>query len=367
MVASEERQTAEEAMLEQYEAPYSLDTSQLVRLADIVGKLAEKQVIYVGEVHDQPAHHLNQLEIIKAVHERHPDIAIGMEFFQRPFQGYLDAYVKGEISEREMLKKTEYFSRWRMDYRQYRPVLRYAREHGIPLIALDVSTELRIKAGRQGLDSFTDEEKAKIPADMDRDNEAYRNYIHKAFDQFHQMPEKRFETFLQAQTLREETMAEGIVLHLRAKPERKMIVLAGFGHFIYGVGVPDRVQRRQALDAVSVIQGLPREITPDMADYVLFAKKVTLPNPGKMGIWMEDTAAGQGVRVKKVGKKSPAGKAGVKKDDLLIMVDGEPVRDVGDVKVIMLDRQVGDLMYVKVMRKGLFGTDKERVIEVTLQ
>jgi len=366
-VSEKDKKSTDEIMLEQYEQPHAMHTGALTRIGDIAAKLAEKRVIYVGEVHDQPAHHLNQLEIIKAVYERHPDVAIGMEFFQRPFQKHLDAYVKGEISEREMLKKTEYFNRWRVDYRQYRPVLGYAREHGIPLVALDVSTELRVKAGRQGLDSFSDEEKAKIPADMDRDNEEYRQYIHDAFDQFHKMPEERFETFLQAQILREETMAESIVLYLEAQPERKMIVLAGFGHFIFGVGVPDRVQRRQAMDAVSVIQGLPGEISPDMADYVLFTKKVTLPNAGKMGIWMDDAGGGLGVRVTKVGKKSPAEKAGVKKGDLLIVVDGERVRDVADIKVALLDKRAGDLVYVKAKRKAMFGAEKERIFEVTLQ
>ena len=41
-----------------------------------------------------------------------------------------------------MLKQTEYFTRWRFDYRLYRPILRFARDQGLPLVALNVPREL---------------------------------------------------------------------------------------------------------------------------------------------------------------------------------------------------------------------------------
>ena len=61
-----------------------------------------------------------------------------MEMFQQPFQRYLDEYVAGSIDEQTMLRATEYYRRWRMDFRHYAPILRYAREHGLPVIALNV-------------------------------------------------------------------------------------------------------------------------------------------------------------------------------------------------------------------------------------
>jgi len=354
-----------EAVTETYEKPYSANIGELVELDQIADTLASARVLYVGEVHDRFDHHLNQLEIIKAMRDRYQDVSIGVEFFQRPFQEHLDAYVRGEIDEREMLKRTEYFSHWSLDYRQYRPILRYAREQGIPLVALDVATELRTKAGRQGLDSFTDEEKARIPVDMDRDNDRYRQYIRQAFEQMHQMPEERFEHFLQAQILREETMAESIARYLQDHPQHRMVALAGFGHFIYGIGVPDRVQRRMAVDDIIVLQGLPREITPDMGDYVLFPKSLDLPPAGKMGIWMEDGR--EGVSVTRVSENSPAAAADIRAGDLLLAVDDEAVRDMADVKVIMLDKGRGEAVSVKISRQGWFGSRSDRLLWLTLQ
>ena len=45
-----------------------------------------------------------ELEIIKDLHRRGRNIAIGMEMFQRPFQKALDDYIEGKIDEREFLK-----------------------------------------------------------------------------------------------------------------------------------------------------------------------------------------------------------------------------------------------------------------------
>lgn len=82
--------------------------------------------------------YLNQLEVIRGLHARRRAIAIGMEQFQQPFQGVLDDYVAGASPEREMLEGTEYFERWRFGYRLLAHRLRYAREHGIPVVALNV-------------------------------------------------------------------------------------------------------------------------------------------------------------------------------------------------------------------------------------
>ncbi len=71
--------------------------SRPATLDDISGSLVEKRVIYAGETHDNYAHHLTQLELIKRIHQAHPDLAIGMEMFQRPFQQALDAFIGGSL------------------------------------------------------------------------------------------------------------------------------------------------------------------------------------------------------------------------------------------------------------------------------
>jgi len=114
-----------------------IDTANVRGLDALLDILADKRVIYIGESHDRYEDHLNQLGILRGLKARGRHLAIGMEFFQQPFQPVLDAFVAGTLGEADFLKQTEYFERWRFDYRLYRPLLRFAREHGIPVIIRD--------------------------------------------------------------------------------------------------------------------------------------------------------------------------------------------------------------------------------------
>src|SRR5262245_39065015 len=59
-------------------------------------KLAAARVVCVGEDHPNPHHHWFQLEVMTHVAEHKP-LALGMEMFQRPFQGVLDDYAAKQI------------------------------------------------------------------------------------------------------------------------------------------------------------------------------------------------------------------------------------------------------------------------------
>ncbi len=63
-------------------------------------------LVYVGEVHDNPASHRLQLEILTAMQERHPGrVSLGMEMFNNEQQDALDKWVAGELSEKEFLRE----------------------------------------------------------------------------------------------------------------------------------------------------------------------------------------------------------------------------------------------------------------------
>src|SRR6267154_5195442 len=82
----------------------------------VIGKIAGKRVVFIGEDHERYDEHLDQLEIIRRLDAEAPGHwVIGVEYVQRKFQPYLDAYIAGTISEREFLVKTEYFDRWGYD------------------------------------------------------------------------------------------------------------------------------------------------------------------------------------------------------------------------------------------------------------
>ena len=348
LAACKELAVREEAQV----PPYRLVTAEGVEertLQDLLPELARKRVIYVGETHSVYGHHLLQLAVIRGLYEQGVDLAIGMEFFQQPFQKWLDAWIAGELSEAEMLEKTQWYDRWRFDYRLYRPLLRFAREHGIPIIALNVPRELTDKVSQKGLAGLSRDERAQLPAEIDRSDQAYRQRLHEVFSRHQKNDESRFERFLDVQYSWDEGMAERIADYLRAHPEKTLVVLAGSGHLAYGSGIPNRVARRLPVSSVILLPADTND-EPEKADYLVGVEQRQLPPKGLMGVMIGQ--AEDGVVVEGVTPHSAAEGAGVKPGDRIRRIGGAPVATLTDVRLLMLDKRPGDQVQVRFERDG---------------
>ncbi len=344
-----------------------LDVSSLGEMEGLIEQLSDDRVVFIGETHDRYEDHLNQLAIIRGLHERGHSIAIGMEFFQQPFQDALDAYIAGDLSEAQLLRESEYFERWRFDYRLYRPILRYAQEQGIPLIALNLPREITDKVGDGGIASLAPEEAALIPQEIDREDAEYLRHLERIFEMHPKDDNASFERFLEVQLLWDEGMAERAVRWLRANPESRLIVLAGAGHVAYGRGIPARVERRLRVPMSVVMSGQQRRLDPAMADYLLYPRPVALPKTGLMGVMLDTEAAGEGVAVQGFARQSGAREAGVKAGDRIIEIGDVPVDSYADIRIALMDSRPGQRIPIAVLRDPLAGDVKPLRFDVTLQ
>jgi uncharacterized iron-regulated protein len=340
----------------------ALDLGAVQDLAGIIPQLADRRVVFVGETHNRFDHHQTQFEIIRRLHEMQPRLAIGMEMFQQPFQEILDAYVAGALEEREMLRATEYFTRWRFDYRHYAPILRYAREHSLPVIALNVPKELVGKVARDGLDALSAAERSRLPAEIDRSDSDYERRLRDIFSQ-HPGSGRSFESFLDVQLLWDEGMAERAADYLASHPEQRMVILAGSGHLAKGSGIPRRLTRRLPTSSAIVLNGWEGTLEPGVADFILLTQARALPPAGRFGLFLEN-----GVDVPTVENcmpDSPCTRAGLKTGDRFLSIDGEPVNDMTDLHLAMWDRQPGDSVRLRVSRKRWFAPPQE--LEFTIE
>jgi len=329
--AEKEVYKAQDGILYRIRTPAKIITENgITDMKSMIDQIKDKKVIFIGEKHTSFSHHAVQYSIIKALYENGSDIAIGMEMFQRPFQRYLDMYIKGDISEKEFLKKTEYFKRWKYDYNLYKPILRFARKHKIPVIALNMEAEIIDKVSEKGIDGLTPEEKRKLPESMDFTNEEYRSYL-KIIFQMHKerKKEKEFINFYQSQLIWDETMAETAAEYLRKNPERKMVILAGNGHLRYGYGIPDRLYRRINEPYVIILND--EDIDKDIADYVVYTQFLAGVKAKKIGVYIDITD--KGLKVDDVVKGSPAEKAGIKKGDIIVEFNGKKIRTLEDLRI----------------------------------
>ena len=177
-------------------------------LPAVIERVADRKIVYVGEIHDRFSHHMMELEIIKDLHRKGKKLAIGMEMFQRPFQKVIDEYIEGKIDERAFLKGTEYFKRWGFDYNLYRPILLFARSEKIPVVALNQRQEIVDKVFRGGLDSLSEDEKKSVPSRMDFSDEVYHKRLTKVFHAHKGFDTDNLDFFYQAQIVWDETMSE---------------------------------------------------------------------------------------------------------------------------------------------------------------
>jgi len=346
---------------EEAPAPTVIDLSSLIGMDRLVEQVADRQVVFVGETHDRYEHHLNQLALIKSQHARHPELAIGLEFFQQPFQPVLDDYVAGRIDEAEFIRKSEYFERWSYDYRLYRPIFRYAREQGIPMIALNLEREITDQVKQGGLESLNAAQKLRVPQQIDRDDRVYRERLKKIYDMHPKGEDSDFERFLDVQLLWDEGMAERAAAWFREHPEGHMVVLAGVGHLIYGFGIPDRLKRRVPVSSAIVLNAGPgTDVEPNMGDYLIMTEPQHLPPSGKLGVILDTKS--EPPEISDFSHASGAEEAGVKKGDVILSIDNQKVNSYSDIRLALMDKTAGEFVTLEVERDTLIlGTMRHRM------
>ncbi len=221
----------------------------IISYSQALQQLAKAKVIYLGETHDNAKDHRLQLEIIQQLQKKNSKLAIALEMFQRPYQGVVNDYLAGKITEQELLDKSEYKQRWGYPWQYYAPIVQFAKAKKLPVLALNTPTEVTRLVAKNGLSSLTPAQSKFIPplSEIYTDNAEYRQLMLGIFQQ-HQADAKgnseSFEKFFQAQVLWDETMAEGIAKFIQTHPGYQVVVLVGQGHIVYNYGIPSRVARR---------------------------------------------------------------------------------------------------------------------------
>jgi uncharacterized iron-regulated protein len=346
-----------------YEPVTLIQPQKMQNLKDIMGVIADTPIIYVGERHTNYEDHKIQLEVIMSLHKQGRKFAIGMEMFQKPFQKYLDEYILEVIDEKDFLRNTEYFKRWKYNYNLYREIIEFAKAKDIPIIALNLRSEIIDTVSREGLDALTDEEREEIPKDMDMTDKDYRERLKKIF-KLHKSPEKlNFENFSQSQILWDETMAHSIAEYLKEHPDSQMVVLAGFGHIVYASGIPKRVYRLNKKDYVTLI---PDSVSLDetVGTFVLFPSPLSPPPSLKLGIVL--TEKDDRVKIEKISPGSVAEAIGLKEGDTIVSMDEWEIGDIADVKIFMVGKKEGETIKIKILRKRFLSREKEHEFTATL-
>jgi uncharacterized iron-regulated protein len=250
------------------------DTAEAIAFEDLIDRLAETAVVYIGERHTSQEHHEIQLRILSALVDRDAAIKVGMEMFDHTYQPVLDQWSTGDLDEGGFLEQTHWYANWRFDYGLYRPILDYVQQNHLPLVGLNLPFHLPPKISTGGLNSLRPDERARIAAEIDTSDSEHRAYLEEVFKQHHLKGRDNFEYFYTAQCAWEDTMASRVAENL--DPAALMVVIIGNGHIVKRYGVPKRAQKRSQHPYLTVyLAPAGSEADRSDADFIW----VTAPRP----------------------------------------------------------------------------------------
>ena len=241
-----------------------------LELDRLAGQIRNERVICVGEVHDRLLDHENELTIIKTLHEAGIEFAIGMEMFNYHSQPVLDRWLDGALGWAAL--KAAYDQNWKLPMGMYTDIFHHAGKEQIPLLALNVPQNIAAKVARSGFSSLTAFERQGLPDTVICDENLPQMVLLRKILAMHGT-NKRFDFFCEAQTLRDRTMAQGIIRFLREHPAKKVVMLAGIGHCAKQ-GIPAQILELSGLETMVILpsvadQALGRTISVSDADYII--------------------------------------------------------------------------------------------------
>ncbi|MBF0380195.1 MAG: ChaN family lipoprotein [Magnetococcales bacterium] len=339
--------------------PQQIENGQVINLfrqkiitqEQLYDQLSEKRVVLVGETHNDPNHHKVQLKIIQGIYKHNNNMAIGLEMIPRHLQSQLDRWVADELSREDFLKAVDWDQTWGFDSDLYMPILRFARDNNIHLVAMNIKREVVKQVRLKGLDGVADNIKDELPK-IAPASDKYKTMLREVFES-HPMMSKmgKFENFVDAQQVWDGVMATQINHWLGENPYGLLVGLAGSGHISYGNGIPHQLKSQGVEDIATV---LPWNIEEKWADYKVanYAWGVPKPPPPpvRFGIMLQEVETG--VLITTVFKDSIAEKHGIKAEDEIRELNGETITTIKRLKWLIKNMEWGDKATLTVNRDG---------------
>lgn len=243
-------QTLYEASIVEPESGAVLTPEQLAR------RLAETDVVIVGEYHGHQGSHLLQSRLQMALYRQQPRQILSMEQFNLDHQPELDRYLQGETGEAELIEDAAAWDNYRASYR---PLVEFARQKNLPVIAANAPADVVRCVGRKGashLDKVPESIRQALPSEPFMDTPAYREKFADAIGASHQgdsAMKERIENTYKAQLLRDNTMAARIIEARGRFPGHQVLHLTGTFHSEDGLGTVALLKQREPKLSVAVI------------------------------------------------------------------------------------------------------------------
>lgn len=139
--------------------------------AKLLRQAAEADVVFFGELHNNPICHWLQLQLTKDLYaEKKGQLVLAAEMFETDNQQALTDYVQGKLTDKEFAAQARLWQNYTTDYR---PIVDFARANNIPFVASNVPRRLASTVAKQGLAALdalpSDDKKLMMPLPLEVD------------------------------------------------------------------------------------------------------------------------------------------------------------------------------------------------------
>ena len=221
---------------------YDTRTKQIVTIDKIVTDMADADVLFFGEEHNDSAGHYLENKIFRALHAQYADkVILSMEMFEADGQLVLNEYLAGTIDETRFSRDVRLWN----NYKDYRPMIEYARQNKIPVIAANPPrryVSLVTRRGMRSLDSLSKDAKKFLPP-LPYDTLTGR-YREKFMDIMKGTPGSTSQNIYYSQNLWDAGMAYSIYSYLKKNKHKKVFHCVGGFHTEEKLGTAAQLQRR---------------------------------------------------------------------------------------------------------------------------
>ena len=174
----------------------------------MIKNLVQKDIVMIGEYHNNPISHWMELEITKDCKQQR-SLVLGAEMFEQDNQEALDLYLQGKLSPKGLDSMARLWKNYPTDYA---PLVNFAKENKIPFAATNIPrryASMVSKGGFEVLDTVPATAKAwmaPLPIVYDADLPGYKNMM--TMMAGHGTP-----NMVRAQAIKDATMAYFILKH----------------------------------------------------------------------------------------------------------------------------------------------------------
>jgi uncharacterized iron-regulated protein len=331
---------------------------------ELAARLDDVRMVFVGESHTDLPFHQVQLQVIRELQKRGRTVLIGLEMFPYTAQPALDRWNEGGLTEQQFLDASHWYLNWGYNWLYYREIFLFAREHGIKVNGVNTPREVVAAVRKKGFKDLTAEEAKAIPAQIDTDSPDHRRVVKALFSDdesgMHTISDQVFEGMYAAQCTWDATMGFNAFQALKRSGGKRdiMVVLIGQGHVAYGLGIQRQAAHWFDGKMASVIpvhvedlKGKAFEkVQASFADYLWGLPREEEPLFPSVGMSTRGGRNGQPMAIIDVPKEGPASAAGLRVGDVLVSMDGQPLKDLEQYYTVMSWKYWGDTVTFTVDR-----------------